>query len=541
MKKKVTVKVLMPLLFFAALFCTLLGGFLINGSAMASVHAQELDSSEKGETDSGSKAESTNRTDGADEMSGTGEAEEAGGTVSGNTIPEPECVCKEKCTQHDYDKDCVICNADYSLCKYVNPDVKITIATPTGWHSNTTQVHIFAEDVAKSGNFTIKSVQAKVSQNGSWTDITDDMVVEISEDSSVYVRVTDQKDNVYEKNRYIRCFDFTAPTLNAAVSDGMLSVRAHDTDSGVKSIYVNGYEFMDVVNGTLNVRLQQFDAGYEYFTIYAMDNAGNMSEVYKTRNPYYQNPENADGNEKNPAEQLPVSAQATKPTSATAQVTEHTVTDSEGNTTLEMSLAEQKKAAMREASLEESGNEEIEESEKGKEFYTIQTESEKVFYLVIDRDGEEETVYFLTEISENDLLNVTTDNSDTLPKNSAALESAIPVLEGALPEGAESGTDEENGEEEIPGELETDETLEDIEAESESQAATYIILGIVAVGVIGGAYYFKVVRKKKEDFLDEDDEEDEEEYLDDSDEENGAASDEGEDADAENDFLDEED
>lgn len=379
MKKKVTVKVFMPLLFFAALFCTLLGGFLINGSAMASVHAQELDSLEKGETDSGSKVESTDRTDGADEMSGTGEAEEADGTVSGNTIPEPECICKEKCTQH---------------------------------------------------------------------------------------------------------------------------------------------------------------AGYEYFTIYAMDNAGNMSEVYKTRNPYYQNPENTGSNEKNPAEQLPASAQATKPTSATAQVTEHTVTDSEGNTTLEMSLAEQKKAAMREAALEENGNEKIEASEKGKEFYTIRTESEKVFYLVIDRDGEEETVYFLTEISENDLLNVTTDNSDTLPKNSAALESAIPVLEGALPEGAENGTDEENGEEEIPGEPETDETLENIETESESQAATYIILGVVAVGVIGGAYYFKVVRKKKEDFLDEDDEEDEEEYLDDSEEENGAASDEGEGADAENDFLD---
>lgn len=39
-------------------------------------------------------------------------------------------------------------------------------------------------------------------------------------------------------------------------------------------------------------------------------------------------------------------------------------------------------------------------SEKGKEFYTIQTASEKVFYLVIDRDGEDEKVYFLTEVSE---------------------------------------------------------------------------------------------------------------------------------------------
>ena len=69
-----------------------------------------------------------------------------------------------------------------------------------------------------------------------------------------------------------------------------------------------------------------------------------MSEVYKTANPYYTDPEAEDSNESNPAKQLPVSAEATKPSSATGQVTEHTKTDSEGNTTSETSLAEQKKA-----------------------------------------------------------------------------------------------------------------------------------------------------------------------------------------------------
>ena len=84
-----------------------------------------------------------------------------------------------------------------------------------------------------------------------------------------------------------------------------------------------------------------------------MDNAGNMSEVYKTANPYYTDPEAEDSNESNPAKQLPVSAEATKPSSATGQVTEHTKTDSEGNTTSETSLAEQKKAAMQEADASE--------------------------------------------------------------------------------------------------------------------------------------------------------------------------------------------
>lgn len=87
---------------------------------------------------------------------------------------------------------------------------------------------------------------------------------------------------------------------------------------------MNGYEFTEHTNGALNIRLQQFDAGYQYFTISAMDNAGNISEIYKTANPYYTDPETKDSNEKDPAEQLPVDASATKPSSATAQVTEHT-------------------------------------------------------------------------------------------------------------------------------------------------------------------------------------------------------------------------
>ncbi|MFR7900708.1 MAG: CD1107 family mobile element protein [Ruminococcus sp.] len=268
-------------------------------------------------------------------------------------------------------------------------------------------------------------------------------------------------------------------------------------------------------------REEEFDAGYQYFTISAMDNAGNMSEVYKTANPYYTDPEAEDSNESNPAKQLSVSAEATKPSSATGQVTEHTKTDSEGNTTSETSLAEQKKAAMQEADASEQAENNAEQSENGKEFYTIQTASDKVFYLIIDRDGDEEMVYFLTEISENDLLNTTTDNSETLPKNSAALESAIPVSDSALPNNNAETDSEET--EELPedGEESTEESTEEPEeqpAQPDNPMGTYIVLGIIAVIGIGAGYYFKVVKKKKEQFIDEDDEEDEEEVLEDEDE-----------------------
>ena len=53
----------------------------------------------------------------------------------------------------------------------------------------------------------------------------------------------------------------------------------------------------------------------------------------------------------------------------------------------------------------------------GKEFYTIKTKSDKVFYLIVDKDKTDENVYLLTEVGENDLLNFTDTNMVTLPQN----------------------------------------------------------------------------------------------------------------------------
>lgn len=503
MKKKISIKAIISLLLSIILFCMPVGAFMANSENAVDVHAQE----EQEQSSEAGKEESTKEPTDTENNSKT-EADSA--ASSGSDVLKQECTCKELCTQNCVEEACEVCREDYTLCAYVSPNVKITIRTPDGWYKDTAKVAVSVEDISKSDNFTIKTVQAKIGQNGSWTDITEDMYVEISENSTIYVLVTDQNGKTYEKKRNIQCFDFDKPTLNAAVSDGLLSIQAQDTASGVKAIYVNGYEFQDITNGVLNIRLQQFDAGYPYFTIQAMDNAGNMSEVYQTANPYYTDPETEDSNESNPAEQLPVNAEATKPSSVTAQVTEHIQTDSEGNQVVSSSAGSEKDSSAQE---EEDSDTEV-NSEKGKEFYTIQTASEKVFYLIIDRDGEEEMVYFLTEISENDLLNTTTDNSETLPKNSAALESAIPVSGGALDnnnveseqtEEAENATQGDRTEENPEG----TEVLEE-EIPEDNSMTTYIILGIIAVAIIGG-YYVKVIRKKKEDFLEEDEEEYEDE------------------------------
>lgn len=536
-KKKLSVKALMSLILSAILFCMPVGAFFANRTNTVEVHAED-NAEEKTESAENTVTSGNGREEGSGTDTGEGNTENSTeGTTEGSseeTQPAAKCTCKEKCSQYAVDEDCEVCAKDYKECAYINPSVKITINTPSGWHNDTTKVTVKVEDTIVSGNFTIQTVKAKVGQNGSWTDITEDMYIEISENSTIYVQVTDQKGKTYEKNRYIKCFDFTKPTLNAAVSDGLLSIQAHDTDSGIKAIYVNGYEFTDHTNGALNIRLQQFDAGYQYFTISAMDNAGNISEIYKTANPYYTDPENKDSNEKDPAQQLPVDASATKPSSATAQVTDHTKTDSNGNTvsqtgTNSSSTKQSQSTGETDKNADQSSDEQT--SDKGKEFYTIQTASEKVFYLVIDRDGEDEKVYFLTEISENDLLNTTTDNSETLPKNSAALESAIPTKDSALSNNnGENAENKKQETENVEGSTEddTEETSEPKAdtVKTDNSGFTYIIMGVVAVAVIGVVYVVKS-KKKKENFIDEDEEEDEfdEDYDYDDEEENEQSSD----------------
>ena len=186
------------------------------------------------------------------------------------------------------------------------------------------------------------------------------------------------------------------------------------------------------------------------------------------------------------AEQLPTDAVPSNPSDAVAYVTEHI-----------------KLKSVSDKNTETQDDKESQEStEKSKEFYTIQTKTEKVFYLIIDRAGEEETVYFLTEISENDLLNVTSDNREVLPQNSVALESAIPIVDREL----------SNEEKELENQEKETETMKNNNAGKETgamkgtQKKTYLMIGVLSVIGIGVGYYFKVVKKKKEKFIEEDEE-----------------------------------
>lgn len=396
------------------------------------------------------------------------------------------------------------------------PQVVITITIPKGWQKEKADVQIQAEDTKKTGKFSVSKMEAKISEDGNWVDVTDSRSISVSKNGSVYVKVTDQNGKLYTENRYVECFDNTKPTLSAAVRDGVLVIRGEDAESGVAAIYVNGNEFTGLTENTLNVRLQKGDTTYPYFTLQVRDNAGNMSENYKLANPYYENPEtkNDTGSTTNSTNssdtagtegstgQLPSDATASKPTSATGTVTEHTSDTSSTDTADSTDTAQVGTNAFDTT------------KESGKEFYTITTKGDKVFYLIVDKDKTSDNVYLLTEVGENDLLNFTDSNAVTLPQNSAVTESALPNTSALGTDETEAAGEESESPDKTEGK------------KAESNAGTYIMIVLVLLGVGGAYYYLKFIKGRKDSFEagydDEEDEEVEPEYESEEDEEESA-------------------
>ena len=272
------------------------------------------------------------------------------------------------------------------------------------------------------------------------------------------------------------------PTLNAAVSDGGLTVNAV-SDYGIRAIFINGYEFKNTGNGNLKIKLQQFDSSYRTFYIYAEDNEGNTSDVYEVPNPYFDEDPTDD---KDPSVELPIDATPTDPTTAQGVLNEHL-------------------------------------SSGGREFYEIETINGKVFYLIVDMLGDEEKVYFLTEISERDLLNATSDTSDTLPRNSAIPEDNIPDNGQAVANNnADASTIEKVFGIKKSNETNTEVTKKEKENEKgEEEMGTvintpsgstiiYVVMGVVCVAVILIVSASKKKKRGKKDSLDSNEEANEE-------------------------------
>ena len=371
---------------------------------------------------------------------------------------------------------------------------KITI-TPeeAGWFNDTTNIVVKYEYLSSVlVEPKIEKVEAKAGSNGTWVDITDEMKFEVNENCTVYVKITDQFGNEYEKSKLIKIFDTVAPTLNAAVNEGLLTVMTYDTESGVDVVYINGYSYTPDENGIVSIRLEKFDATYQNFYVYALDKAGNPSTVYTIANPYWTDPnaetDDDDEEKENPADSLPDNATPQTTGESKAEVT--SVTDEDG--------------------------EDITNEVKGKQFYSIITADGQQYFLVIDMTAAQSkstdtentafagegsvtknnnpnngTVYFLTSVSNQNLLNFTNDGEQTLPHNSVATANGIdPYTMTPIAK----GTDTKEKVVEDATESDAEEIKKEDKGESGSGMLMYIIIfGVVAVVIVG----YKLMTAKK--------------------------------------------
>lgn len=110
-----------------------------------------------------------------------------------------------------------------------------------------------------------------------------------------------------------------------------------------------------------------------------------------------------------------------------------------------------------------------------RQFLTFQTKSGKTMHLIVDHSSNQDNVRLLTEVGEQDLLNMIEGESEVKPKEEV-VKKEEPVEEKPKKEEKE---------------------------EKKSGVGLYLFMGLIIVGVMGAGYYFKIYKKNEEESFEE--------------------------------------
>ena len=114
--------------------------------------------------------------------------------------------------------------------------------------------------------------------------------IEVYYNAKMTVRLFGDEETYFDTNKEIGIFDFEAPKVTAGFRDQVLHVEAVDDLAQVAGIQVNGLLFTTLVDGKLDVRMEDPLLGYKQLAIRAYDYAGNFSDPVTLDNPYYVEP-----------------------------------------------------------------------------------------------------------------------------------------------------------------------------------------------------------------------------------------------------------
>ena len=236
--------------------------------------------------------------------------------------------------------------------------------------------------------------------------------------------------------------------VNAAwIEDEMLQVDVTNINTGE--------------NQKLEVQLKDYTSDSEYVSVQAVDPDGNKSNIVQIKNPYYKAEESANKNENGK--------------------TDKTADKSENSKTDEAAKDSNKNA------FTPAGTGEVMDNAKdgdGKEFFTIKTKNDNVFYLIVDRQRENDNVYLLNAVSESDLVALAEKGEDTSV-------SAVPETETKPEEQTEPAA-------------ETEEAKTSSDSGNNSSVFIFVFIAVLAAGGIG--YYIKIYKPKHSDNSVSDDE-----------------------------------
>ena len=353
---------------------------------------------------------------------------------------------------------------------------KIDMVPPEGWYLNRAVMELNITDLNSTGWENVKIllnsiilIDGELPSGHMW--------IELKDNCTVKVIVTDPYGQEHSEKVEIRCFDHAAPELKASIQGEFLQVEASDAQSGVAAIQINGtvYDHTSLTNGRLELSLKQYADAYEQLLVQAVDRVGNTSKAIALANPFFHNtPAVTPNNTKKPGGSSSNSSGSRNTTAPTAEPTLAPTVTATPYTEIESGFP-----------FSGTGNsftrDLLYDRVTNKQFIAIETRNGDLFYMIIDYDkpldekGEKYETYFLNLVDSRDLLDIV--DAKDIPDE--------PEVIYVTPEPTEVPTQRPNNEEKV-----------DVQKPDSSKT----MLGLAGIAVLAGGgalWYFKQKKGKK--------------------------------------------